>query len=242
MEGVIDPEMVAIEAGPVILGVPDFPAGARVPHVWRRREVHVPRFAIAKYAVTTGEMLAFADKTSYAIDERLRTDPRFKDPQSPAAFVSWIDATRYAQWLSRVTGKGYRLVRDAEFEKASRGGLMGKRYPWGDQDPTGRCDFNNPEGAPKRVGSFPPNGYRLHDMAGSMWSWCEECFNEVARPDQAKMCYDETLIKDTRLNAICRGGSYKTGDPAVLCCACRHEDPADGRFDCIGVRLAMDAR
>lgn len=237
---VAEPEIVPIEAGPVILGVPEFPAGASVPHVWKRQKTHVPRFGIAKHAVTTREMLSFAVWTGYAIDERLKTDSRFKDPRSPAAFVSWIDATRYAQWLSRVTGKRYRLLRDAEFEKASRGGLPGKKYPWGDQDPSGRCDFNNLDGDPKRVGSFPPNGYGLHDMAGSMWSWCEECFDEVAAPDRAKMSYDETLIKDTRLNAVCRGGSYKTGDPAVLFCACRHEDPVDGRFDCIGFRLALD--
>jgi len=237
---VAEPEIVPIETGPVILGVPEFPAGARVPHVWKRQQTHVPRFGIAKYAVTTREMLSFAAQTGYAVDERLKSDSRFKDPRSPTAFVSWIDATRYAQWLSRVTGKCYRLLRDAEFEKASRGGLPEKKYPWGDQDPSGRCDFNNPDGAPKRVGSFPPNGYGLHDMAGSMWSWCEECFDEVAAPDRAKMSYDETLIKDTRLNAVCRGGSYKTGDPAVLFCACRHEDPVDGRFDCIGFRLALD--
>jgi len=164
---VIEPEIIIIEEGPVILGVPEFP------------------------------------------------------------------------WLARATAKPYRLVRDSEYEKASRGGLLGKKYPWGDEDPTGHCGFNNPQGSPKPVGSFPPNGYGLYDMAGSMWSWCEECFNDVASPDQAKMCYDDTLSKDVRLNPICRGESYKTADPVVLYCAYRHEDPTDGRFDCIGFRVAL---
>jgi hypothetical protein len=53
------------------------------------------------------------------------------------------------------------------------------------------------------------------------------------------MCYDETLIKDVRLNPICRGGSYKTADTSALYCAHRHEDPTDGRFDCIGFRVAL---
>lgn len=235
----IEPEIITIEAGSVTLGDPECPPGARVAHVWTKKEVYVPTFGIAKYAVTVGEYLAFADATGYAICEELRTDPRFQDPRQPAAFVSWIDAVRYTQWLSRRTGKPYRLVRDAEYEKAARGGLVGKKHPWGDDDPKGLCDFNNPHGAPKPVGSFPPNGYGLYDMVGSMWSWCEECFNEVAAPDQAKLLYEATLIKDVRLNAVCRGGSYKTTDPVFLFCAYRHEEPIDSRFDCIGFRVAL---
>src|SRR6185312_14091755 len=62
----------------------------------------------------------------------------------------------------------YRLLRDAEFEKASRGGLRGTKYPWGDQDPLSRCDFNNPDGAPKPVGSYPP-------MATDFMTWLDPC-------------------------------------------------------------------
>ncbi len=53
------------------------------------------------------------------------------------------------------------------------------------------------------------------------------------------MSYEDTLIKDVRLNPICRGGPYKTADPTTLYCAHRHEDPTDGRFDCIGFRVAL---
>jgi formylglycine-generating enzyme required for sulfatase activity len=76
-------------------------------------------------------------------------------------------------------------------------------------------------------------------MAGSMWSWCEECFDQVASPDRAKLCYDDTLIRDVRMNPVLRGGSFKTADPTALHCAYRHEDPTDSRFDCIGVRLGL---
>ncbi|HEY3128133.1 MAG TPA: SUMF1/EgtB/PvdO family nonheme iron enzyme [Acidobacteriota bacterium] len=241
MSSVIEPEMILIEGGPVTLGLPEFPPGAQVPHKWTRKEVDVPAFWIAKYAVTVLEYLAFAEASRYEISEQFRQDPRFRNTRQPAGFVSWIDAVRYAQRLSRETGKPYRLVRDAEYEKASRGGLIGRKYPWGDDEPDGHCDFNNPQGSPRPVGSFHPNGYGLYDMVGSIWSWCEECFNQVAYPDQAKMIYEDTQIRDVRLNPICRGGSYKTADTNVLYCAYRHEDPTDGRFDCIGFRLACDA-
>jgi formylglycine-generating enzyme required for sulfatase activity len=235
---VSEPEIVVIPGGPVTLGVPAFPDGAKFPHPWQEKVVHVPAFGIGKHAVTVGEYLAFADATNYAIAPELRSDARFRDPRAPLAFASWIDAVRYVQWLGRETGKPYRLVRDAEYEKAARGGLVGKLYPWGDQSPEGKCDYNNPHGAPLPVGSFEPNRYGIHDMAGSMWSWCEECYEQVAQ-DPSKMGYEDTQVRDKRLNPVCRGGSYKSADITVLRCACRHEDPIDGRFDCIGFRLAI---
>ena len=113
------PEMIEIPAGPVVLGEPAFPPGNKLPHPWKVREVYVPKFAIAKYAVTVEAYKEFTEKTGYPLIEELKTDPRFQDPQAPVAYTSWIDATRYAQWLARETGKPFRLIRDAEYEKAA---------------------------------------------------------------------------------------------------------------------------
>jgi formylglycine-generating enzyme required for sulfatase activity len=239
MNRLLEPEIVVIKDGPVAIGVPECPSGSQATHVWTQREIFVPTFGIAKYAVTVEKYRAFAAETGYAICEQILTDSRFQHPRNPAGFVSWIDAVRYAQWLSRTTGKPYRLPRDAEYEKAARGGLVGKQFPWGNGDPRGRCDFGNPNGSPLPVGSFPPNDLGLCDMAGSMWSWCEECFDEVAAPDRSRLCYGDTLVKDVRLNPVCRGGSFKTADTIFLFCAYRHEDPIDAQFDCIGVRIAL---
>lgn len=236
--GIAEPEMVVIPAGPVRLGRPDFPSDSKLPHRWPEQVINLAAFAISRYAVTVAEFLAFANATNYAVAAELRTDARFTNTRAPVAYTSWIDAVRYAQWLARETGKPYRLVRDAEFEKAARGGLEGKLYPWGNESPDGRCDYNNANGSPLPVGSFAPNGYGVHDMAGSMWSWCEECYEQVA-PDSSQMCYEDTQIRDKRLNPVCRGGSYKSADVTVLRCAYRHEDPVDGRFDCIGFRIAL---
>lgn len=234
----IEPEIVVIPEGPTMLGVPDCPPDTSA-HAWSRQDVYVPAFGVAKYGVMVADYLAFAQESGYAICESLAADPRFQNPRAPATFISWIDAVRYAQWLARETGKHYRLLRDAEYEKAARGGMEGKRFPWGDDPPQRRADFGNPDGSPAPVGSFPANGYGLHDMVGSVWSWCEECFDQVVRNDHAKLSYDDTLIKDVRLNPICRGGSFKTSNITWLQCAYRHEDPVDGRFDCVGLRLAL---
>jgi formylglycine-generating enzyme required for sulfatase activity len=239
MTNPIEPEIIVIERGKARLGIPDCPSEATFPHRWTATDIDVPTFGIAKTTATVREYLAFADQSGYAIDDQLRSDKRFSNPQAPAAYTSWIDAIRYTQWLARLTGKPYRLVRDAEYEKASRGGLVGMKFPWGDEDPMDRADFANPDGSPMPVGSYPANGYGLHDMVGSMYCWCEECFEQVVPDDPAKMCYEDTKMRDVRLNAICRSGSYKTADPASLYCAFRHEDPSEGRYDCIGFRVAL---
>lgn len=111
----------------------------------------------------------------------------------PVHHVTWEAARAYAHWA------GATLPTEAQWEKAARGGLQAKQYPWGDApDPTkanwGRprwphCEpgrpnepesfegakFSNPGTTP--VGSFPPNGYGLHDVAGNVWEWCADWYS-----------------------------------------------------------------
>jgi formylglycine-generating enzyme len=105
----------------------------------------------------------------------------------PVVDVAYEDAAAYAKWAHK------RLPTEAEWEFAARGGLSGKRYVWGDEfHPAGRWMANTFQGhfpdtdtgedsyagiAP--VGSFPPNGYGLFDMAGNVWQWTSDWY----RPD-----------------------------------------------------------
>jgi formylglycine-generating enzyme required for sulfatase activity len=111
----------------------------------------------------------------------------------PVVHVSWFDAVAYAKWLSTSTGIEHRLPTEAEWEFAARGGLDGKEFVWGDEFQPGDKSMGNiwqgnfpaensaADGfrgtAP--VGSFPANGYGLHDMAGNVWEWCADWY----RPD-----------------------------------------------------------
>jgi formylglycine-generating enzyme len=106
----------------------------------------------------------------------------------PVVHVSWNDATAFAAWA------GGRLPTEAEWEFAARGGLRGKRFPWGDEEPDGermRCNIWRGEfphtsydawpGAVP-VTAFEPNGYGIYNMAGNVWDWCAGGLGDAEKP------------------------------------------------------------
>jgi len=107
-------------------------------------------------------------------------------PDEPVTQVSWNDACAFAKWA------GGRLPTEAEWEYAAAGGRSGIRYPWGNElRPGGRSAANWWQGVfPDRntgedgyigrapVGKFPPNPYGLYDIAGNVWEWCADWFDE----------------------------------------------------------------
>jgi formylglycine-generating enzyme required for sulfatase activity len=97
----------------------------------------------------------------------------------PAIFVSWFDAQSYVQWLAKKTGKPYRLLGEAEWEYAARGGTR-TVYWWGDAMVPDRAVCRECGGAQTGkgtlpVGSFPPNPFGLYDTAGNVWEWLADC-------------------------------------------------------------------
>ena len=111
----------------------------------------------------------------------------------PVVQVAYDDAAAYAEWA------GKELPTEAEWEYAARGGLEGATFAWGDEHfPEGKPMANTWQGefpwqnlnldgfeGTSPVGSFPPNGYGLHDMTGNVWEWTTDFFTQ-RHPDEAE--------------------------------------------------------
>lgn len=123
----------------------------------------------------------------------------YTDPAMTQTYVSGDIDSVYANW----SANGYRLPTEAEWEKAARGGLNGQRFPWGNTISESMANYNgntndysydlgsngfnatyNNGGFPytSPVGSFPPNGYGLNDMAGNVFEWCWDWYAGTPYP------------------------------------------------------------
>ncbi len=148
-----------------------------------------------------------------------RTSLRGRDDH-PVVHVAFEDAEAYAQWA------GLALPTEAQWEVAARGGLDAARYTWGDEPERADQRLANywhgqfpylPEtgyGTTKPVGSFPPNGYGLYDMAGNVWEWTTDWYGRdpVSTPCCAAESYDPAQPQFTVPRKVIKGGSFLCAD------------------------------
>jgi formylglycine-generating enzyme required for sulfatase activity len=151
--------------------------------------IHEP-FQMFAYEVSVRDFLAFVAATS----RRMPRQPEWYANEShPVVNVTWDEAAAYCEWV------GGRLPTEEEWEYAARGGLDGKLFPWGDEftgQGNARHDLRSERwlfSAP--VGSFPPNGFGLHDMAGNVWEWTASAFRQTHASPPMDQQYDRRTIK-----------------------------------------------
>lgn len=174
----------------------------------------------------------------------------------PVVHVSAKDAVAYVEWLSAITGQRYRLPSEAEFEYALRAGSQGA-YPWGDGSPparvgnlTGSLDaspsrrhwrnafqgFGDGAWGPMPVGSYAPNAFGLHDMAGNVSEWVADCWHDNYRraPRDGAAWFNPGCR--TR---VLRGGSWSSS-PAQSRAAWRQGTSADTTNGRLGFRIVRE--
>lgn len=274
------PDMVSIPLGSFTMGAPPGEEEReKLPQQFQgraspRRAVTISqRFSLGRYEVTRAQYSAFAAATGRASDlscYAYGTDGKWVDqpglswlnpgfPQSdsdPVVCVSWNDAMAYVEWLSRTTGKTYRLPSETEWEYAARAGTGTARH-WGDgrneacrfanvadltaaqklnwkNDPDNvfQCSDNFTWTAP--VGRFQPNGFGLYDMLGNVWEWVEDCWNDNY---QGASSGQEARRGGNCGLRVARGGGWGSV-PRNVRAANRSRDPAGNRNSSLGFRVA----
>ena len=206
--------------------------------------VYLDAYYIDIYEVTNALYGEFMDATGYKAPVYW-DDSRFNAPDQPVVGVSWFDAEAYAEWA------GKQLPTEAEWEKAARGGLVGKKYTWGNSNPDGtQCNFsdkNNTDSifsdknvddgyqytAP--VGSFPPNDYGLYDMAGNVVEWCADW---EAGDYYANSPQHNPTGPSSGEGRVMRGGNWYS-HPITIRVANRSADTQDTAQSTVGFRCVI---
>lgn len=207
------PQMTVIPSGSFTMGAPPDESGedasARPHHI-----VTIAKpFAVSTYQVTFdewGTCVAYGDCAP-------KDDNGWGSGTRPVIFVTWKDAETYVVWLSKMTGKSYRLLSEAEYEYVMRAGSQAA-YPWGDQIEKNNADcdgcgsqWDDKQTAP--VGSFAPNRFGLHDMTGNVWEWVEDCLHtDYGGAPNDGSAWTKDGICGTRIQ---RGGGYDSPIPLL---------------------------
>ena len=151
--------------------------------------------------------------------------------------VTWYDAVNYAVWLSRLTGKRYRLPTEAEWEYAARAGTTTAFSFKGDTSKLGEYGWydDNSEDKTQPVGQRKPNAWGLYDMHGNVWEWVADDWHE--NYDKAPTDGRVWIDKPRGADRVFRGGGWFSG--AHYCrSASRDYDRPDDRYNVVGFRLS----
>jgi formylglycine-generating enzyme required for sulfatase activity len=222
------PEMVVIPAGSFKMG--DLSGTGES----EEKPVHEVKigysFAVGKYEVTQAEWEAVMGKNPSI----------YKGAQRPVEQVSWEDAKSFVKKLSEQTGKGYRLLSESEWEYVARAGSTTK-YPWGDEIDSSKAKYKikGSEKGTVPVGSYSANAFGVHDTAGNVSEWVEDCSHDNykdAPSDGSAWTSGRTAGADC-LRRVIRGGSWYS-EPGDLRSAFRDGSFAALRSIDYGFRVA----
>jgi formylglycine-generating enzyme required for sulfatase activity len=217
---------------------------------------------VGRFAVTRGEYAAFVRETSHAVGDKCFTyegdkweersgrsfrNPGFaQDDRHPVVCVNWDDAKAYAVWLSKKTGKSYRLLSEAEREYVTRAGTT-TPFWWGSSITPEQANYRGntdpylgggSKGEYRQrtmpVDRFEPNPWGLYQVHGNVWEWTEDCWNDTYQG--APTDGSAWTSGNCRLRML-RGGSWSL-DPRDLRSAGRGGRATGYGGGNIGFRLA----
>jgi len=228
-------EMVLIPAGSFQMG-----AAKNEPEEWMQppakpvHTVELDAFYMDVHEVTVGQFRdMFVRQSGYKYSGNWDKVAKYSPgDEYPMVEVTWHEATAYAKWA------GKRLPTEAEWEYAARGGLVGKRYPRGDEITHDDANWGNTVNGKDKwkycspVGSFEANGYGLYDMAGNVIEWCQDW---SAEDYYASSPATNPPGPDTGSYRVLRGGGWlDIANPLRV--ATRDNSPPNNRLHSFGFR------
>lgn len=225
----LDPRTVQIPEGWFLMGSDAGQENERPVHrVW------VDAFEFAACQVTNADYARFLAATGHRTPPQW-DDPLFCDPQQPVVAPSWFDAVAYCAWLSEATGRAYRLPSEAEWERAARGGVEQKLYPWGDAPLESLANYSSRwRLAPEPVGRAEQNAFGLFDIGANVHEWCADWFSAdyyANSPERNPRGPSEGVRRSSR------GGSWRHATK-VSRCAGRSSIPPEFQYADYGFRVA----
>ena len=160
-------------------------------------------------------------------------------PQCPVDKVSWKDCHSFLETLNELTGLEFRLLKEAEWEYAARGGKLSKGYKYAGSDNLDEVAWTvaNADGKSHPVASKKPNELGLYDMSGNVYEWCED---KYLMYDGSEPQYSQKMLKSDikREFHIERGGCWDQG-PTMCRVAYRHAGNYTHMYAYDGFRIAL---
>jgi formylglycine-generating enzyme required for sulfatase activity len=239
------PEMVVVPAGSFVMGSPPYEEGSK-DHEGPQRIVTFGRqFSVGVFAVTFAEWDACV--AAGGCNHR-PNDRGWGRGRMPVIHVSWTDAKEYVAWLSKTTGKSYRLPSEAEREYVARAGTI-TPFWWGSRISADDANYNPRYYSTLKnkyqfgpvlyrartmpVNSFSANPWGLYQVHGNVMEWVEDCWNNTYRG--APSDGSAWMIGHCRMHVL-RGGAWNAYPPGMRV-AHRGKDVANGRYGSIGFRV-----
>ena len=219
--------------------------------------VYVDAFYIDKYVVTNAQYKKFVDANPQWQKDNIprylhngkylrywRENAYYPSKENhPVVHVSWYAAMAYAKWADK------RLPTEAEWEKAARGGVVGRKYPWGDLIDSTKTNYGREVGKTVPVGTYPANDYGLYDMVGNVMEWCLDAYeiDYYSRSSSRNPIAGDALtdLVDNFLNVtsprVVRSGSWYNA-PMHVRIADRYGTSPDDASSGRGFRCAASAK
>ena len=222
----IIPEFVAVKGGTFQMGSNSGRIDEKPVH-----SVTVSDFNISKTEVTFEQYDAFCD----AIGRDKPDDEGWGRGNRPVIYVDWQDAFDYCEWMSKTTGKTYRLPTEAEWEYAARGGSKSKGYTYSGGNNLYAVAWydNNSRDKTHPVAQKQPNELGLYDMSGNVYEWCSDWYGDYSSSPQT-----DPQGSNSEEYRVLRGGGWLHHDSGCRV-AFRLGYSPDGRYNFYGFRLVL---